>query len=84
MTALPWGLLWYDDNPGLDLGEKLRPAVRRYVGKFDRQPDTCYVHPSTMNGKRAITVGDVTVRAGKATLRHHFLICDESDHRRKQ
>lgn len=32
------GLLWYDDNPGRDLAEKIGPAARRYRQKFGTAP----------------------------------------------
>ncbi len=44
------GLLWYDDNPGRDLAEKVARAARRYRQKFGAAPDVCYVHPSALNG----------------------------------
>ncbi len=44
------GLLWYDDDPGRDLAEKVGRAARRYRQKFGTSPDICYVHPSTLSG----------------------------------
>ena len=69
------GLLWYDDNPGRDLAEKVGRAVRRYRQKFSEQPNMCYVHPSALagNGDTAQVAG-VEVSAGRVVLRHHFWV----------
>lgn len=42
------GLLWYDDDSGRDLAEKVKRAARRYRQKFGASPNVCYVHPSTL------------------------------------
>lgn len=53
------GLLWYDDDPGRDLGEKIGRAARRYRQKFDTPASVCYVHPSTLsNNGRMRKVGE--------------------------
>ena len=85
------GLLWYDDNPGRDLAEKIAPAVRRYRRKFGTAPNVCYVHASTLaaasepggNGHER-EVGGVLVASLPSVLRHHFWLGrEEKRHRRK-
>jgi hypothetical protein len=54
------GLLWYDDDPGHDLAEKIGRAARRYRQKFGASPNICYVHrsvlsPSTDSGQAPST-----------------------------
>jgi len=67
------GLLWYDDNPGRDLAEKIGRAAQRYRQKFGAAPDVCYVHPSTLSGNgNGHKVGDVCVSPLPTVLRHHF------------
>jgi len=67
------GLLWYDDDPGRDLAEKIMRAIRRYQQKFGALPDVCYVHPSTLGGNgKTQKVGGVSVMAKPTVLRHHF------------
>jgi len=79
------GLLWYDDNPGRDLAEKIRPAARRYRQKFGAAPEVCYVHPSTLGGNgRVKQVGGVRVAPLPSVLRHHFWLGrEEKRHRRR-
>lgn len=45
------GLLWFDDDPRRSVGEKAAAAARRYVEKFGRLPNVCYVHPSMLGGE---------------------------------
>ena len=76
------GLLWYDDDPGRDLAEKINRAVRRYRQKFGSPPDACYVHPSTMEGNgKAHEVGGVRITSMPSVLRHHFWLGQEERRR---
>ena len=70
------GLLWFDDDPGRDLAQKVRRAASRYRHKFGRQPTVCYVHPSTLDGE-PLRVGQVQVAALPSVLRDHFWIGEE-------
>jgi hypothetical protein len=79
------GLLWYDDNPGRDLTEKVGQAVRRYRQKFGASPNVCYVHQATLqpsddtgNGK-VRKVGGVRVSSSPTVLRHHFWVGQEEN-----
>ena len=76
------GLLWYDDNPKLDLAEKIGQAARRYRQKYGASPNVCYVHPSALgdNGK-VKTVGDVRVSSRRSVLLHHFWVGQEEQQR---
>jgi len=69
------GLLWYDDDPGRELAEKIGRAARRYRQKFGATPDVCYVHPLALGGNgdgEARKVGQVRVTPLPSVLRHHF------------
>lgn len=69
------GLLWYDDNPGRELAEKVRRAARRYRQKFGMVPNVCYIHPSALNGNgKAQKVGGVRISSRPSVLKHHFWI----------
>jgi hypothetical protein len=72
------GLLYYDDSGKKDLAAKVADAAARYRRKFGAEPDTCYVHPSALDGGKPVQVGGVRVER-RATvlapvLRHHFWI----------
>lgn len=71
------GLLWFDDEEGRDLGEKVARAVRRYREKFGEAATVCYVHPSVVaggNGTGAQVVGGVRVEGMRAGLLYHFWV----------
>ena len=70
------GLLWYDNDPGRNLRQKVSRAAQRYRKKFGRQPDVCYVHPSVLEGKTE-QLGKLKVTALASVLRHHFWVGEE-------
>ncbi len=87
------GLLWYDDDPGRDLAEKIGRATQRYQQKFGVAPDVCYVHPSALggNGKKGQSdaslvrmVGGVSVMSKPTVLRHHFWLVRERPAQRRR
>jgi hypothetical protein len=76
------GMLWYDDDPGRDLAEKINRAARRYRQKFGSPPDACYVHPSTLEGNgKAHEVEGVRITSMPSVLRHHFWLGQEEQRR---
>lgn len=47
-----FGMLWYDNNPKRNLGEKIERAATYYEKKFGRAPNECVVNPAMLvNGK---------------------------------
>lgn len=66
------GLLWYDDNPTTTLQEKTALAAVHYRKKLGYLPNTCYVHPSTLNGQKTSHAGDILIAPLPTVLRHHF------------
>jgi len=84
------GLLWYDDNPGRDLAEKIGRAARRYRQKFGTPPNICYVHRSVLhpqaetgNGK-VRKVGGIRVSPSPTVLLHHFWLGREEERHRRR
>ena len=74
------GLLWFDDDPGRDLAEKVKRAAQRYQQKFGAPANLCYVHPSALVGNsRMQKVGSVCVEPLPSVLRHHFWVGVEGD-----
>lgn len=77
--------MWYDDDPGRDLAEKIRQATRCYQQKFGVAPDVCYVHPSALGGNgRVAMVGGVSVLPKPTVLRHHFWLVRERQTRQRR
>lgn len=70
------GLLWYDDDPGRDLAQKVGRAAQYYKKKFGRKPNVCYVHPSQEHEDEE-RVGSVAVSSLSSVLRHHFWLGEE-------
>lgn len=65
------GWMWYDKDPGRSIEEKITRATARYLAKFGRSPNTCYVNHLAVNGD-GFTVGKVKVLAASNILPHHF------------
>lgn len=65
------GWLWFDNDPGRTVEEKVRRAAERYREKFGRTPDTCYVHPQAIAGEEQ-QCGPVRVVSARHILPHHF------------
>jgi hypothetical protein len=77
------GLLWFDDDPGKQLEEKVQRAATHYERKYGHAPDLCYVHPAALgsNGK-VRKVGDVEIRTGRSVLLHHFWLGVDDEKKR--
>lgn len=81
------GFLWYDDDPGREMAEKIGRAARRYRQKFGAAPDICYVHPLALGGNgnsEGQKVGQVHVAPLPSVLRHHFWLGREEKARTKK
>ncbi len=78
------GLLWFDDDPRIQLEEKVQRAASHYEAKHGRSPNLCFVHSTALgdngNGKvRTVPdgpvrckAGEVEIRIGRSVLRHHY------------
>lgn len=76
------GLLWYDDNPGRNLADKISQAARRYRQKYGVEPNLCYVHPSALSDNsdnKVKKVGEVRVASRPTVLVHHLWIGVEGE-----
>ncbi len=67
------GWLWFDNDPGRTVEEKIRRAATRYQDKFGQAPNTCYVHPQAIDAEE-MQCGDLRVVAVRHVLPHHFFI----------
>ncbi len=68
------GLLWYDDNPGRDLADKVTQGARRYRKKYGEAATLCYVHPAALSGDAPAVkmAGEVRVKPLPTVLVHHL------------
>jgi hypothetical protein len=45
------GMLWFDNDPQLDLPNKITRAAAYYQKKYGQKPNLCFVHPSMLSDK---------------------------------
>jgi hypothetical protein len=72
------GWLWFDNDPGRTVEEKVLHAVQRYREKFGRAPDVCYVNPQVV-GDGELRCGPVRVVPARHILLHHFWLGVEAN-----
>lgn len=69
------GLLWFDNDPGAALGEKIQKAAEYYLKKFGRMPEICLVNPKMLEkGQSQTTLGKLAIRAYPPVMPNHFWI----------
>ena len=42
------GMLWFDNDPNTDLGNKIKRAADYYHAKYGETPNICVVHPAML------------------------------------
>jgi hypothetical protein len=67
------GMLWFDNDPKLQLGLKIERAAEYYRKKYGKTPDLCFVHPSMMGGQKP-AASKIEVRSSRSVLPHHLWI----------
>jgi hypothetical protein len=81
------GMLWFDNDPRVNLDGKIARAADYYRAKYGRTPTLCFVHPSMLrNGKPGDEAPDSTppeksfaacgieIRSNRSVLPNHFWI----------
>jgi hypothetical protein len=67
------GMLWFDNDPQVDIRTKLNRAITYYQKKYGQMPDLCYVHPSMLT-ERPVRSSDIDVQPDQMILPNHFWI----------
>jgi hypothetical protein len=68
-------LLWFDDDPGRSIEDKVLRAAAHYERKYGQPPNLCFVHPSAFEGnEKTGKAGGVEIRSGRSVLKHHLWI----------
>lgn len=68
------GLLWFDNDPGIDLAGKVTRAAAYYQMKYGEDANLCFVHPSMLPEKKGAKAGTVAIRPNSTVLPHHYWI----------
>ena len=67
------GLLWFDDDPKLDLFTKIERGAKYFQEKYKKKANFCLVNPAML--KDEIGNSDqIEVRVNPIILPHHFWI----------
>jgi hypothetical protein len=67
------GMLWFDNDPKVDVSSKISKAAEYYQRKYGQAPDLCFVHPSMVK-TGDIKPNKIEVRTKRSVLPHHFWI----------
>ncbi len=67
------GMLWFDNDPKLDLQGKVAKAAAYYHQKYGEEPTLCFVHPS-MLAEPKVKAGAVAVCSNSTVQPNHFWI----------
>jgi hypothetical protein len=66
------GMLWFDSDNNLDVSVRIKKASQYYRTKYGREPNLCYVHPSTGGTGVPNIIGDLKVVTSRTVLPDHF------------
>lgn len=65
------GMLWFDNDPKLDVMAKIQRAMDYYQKKYGQKPDLCYINPSAL-GDKPLKGAGVEVQTNQMILPNHF------------
>lgn len=65
------GMLWFDDDPKLDLVTKINKASDYYIKKYGRSPNLCFINPSMVSDPPPRASG-IIVQTDQMVLPNHF------------
>lgn len=76
------GWMWFDDEPGRTLEEKVERAAQKYKEKFGHKPTLCYVNAACL-GRDKLKLNGIQIIAARNILPHHFWLGVEAPASRK-
>jgi hypothetical protein len=74
------GLLWFDNDPDVDLKTKISKAVLYYQDKYGLMPDLCFVHPSVLLRQSQMNLG-IEIRTNRQLKPEHLWLGNHPLHR---
>jgi hypothetical protein len=66
------GMLWFDDNPGVNIAEKVTRAASYYASKYGCKPNICFVNPGMLAGEMKKRADGIEIKASRTVQKHHF------------
>lgn len=66
------GMLWFDNDPQLNLSNKITRAAAYYQKKYGQKPNLCFVHPSMLKEKTG--KDGFEIRSTKMIMPNHIWI----------
>lgn len=66
-------MLWFDNDPKLDLSNKVQKAAAYYQNKYGQEPNLCFVHPSMVTDAEK-DAGTISLLTNSTVLPNHFWI----------
>ena len=72
------GLLWFDNDPTVQLKDKIRQAAKRYKIRLNRAPTVCYLSAEQFSADLA-TIGGIAVKPATYIRPHYLWIGVEND-----
>jgi len=70
-TDMNTGMLWFDNDPKIDIFVKIMRASEYYQKKYGQTPNVCFVHPSMKVEVPSKSIG-VDVQVNQMILPNHF------------
>lgn len=68
------GMLWYDNDPELDLLTKVEHAANYYSEKYGHVPTICCAKPETLGDNHPEEVAGIRLQPMESVLPDHFWI----------
>jgi hypothetical protein len=66
------GMLWFDDNPLVNINDKVIKAASYYALKYGRKPNICFVNPMILKTGISDNVNGIEIKASRTILKNHF------------
>ena len=67
------GMLWYDNQDGKKLNERIEQAVRYFTQKYGRSPEQCFVHPIMITEDNKTDLPVKVISDEKVLINHIWL-----------
>jgi hypothetical protein len=64
------GMLWFDNDPKVDLATKIARAADYYYRKYGMRPDLCFVHPTMINN--GVRTPNIEIKPNRQVLPNHL------------